>query len=217
MITVTKFWQLYNRRIWQAFTTHLAYVGMAVGLALVLALILGVLLSRAPRWARLILPLLSVFQTIPGVVFIGLLFLLTGMRPVTVTTALAVYAIFPILKNTYVGIIEVEDSIKEAARGCGMSAWQVLYKIELPLALPAIISGLRMSTVYTVSWAVLAAMIGLGGLGDLIYAGVSSNNNKLILAGAVPAALLALLLNLVIDLLRRVMVPAGLRRDENES
>ncbi len=211
---VSDFFSLYSERIWQSFITHLAFVGMSVGLALLVALVLGVLLSRVPRWAGLVLPLLAVFQTIPGVVFVGLLFLVTGMKPITVTIALAVYAVFPILKNTFVGILEVDKACKEAARGSGMSAWQVLCKIELPLALPAIISGLRMSTVYTVSWAVLAAMIGLGGLGDLIYAGVSSNNNKLILAGAVPAALLALLLSLAIDLLHNLLVPKALRSAE---
>jgi osmoprotectant transport system permease protein len=127
--------------------------------------------------------------------------------------ALTMYAIFPILKNTFVGLTGVAESYKEAARGCGMAPLQVLTRVEIPLALPSIINGVRISTIYTVSWAVLAAMIGLGGLGEMIYAGVSSNNNVLILAGAVPAAAMALLFSLLIDVLRRLLIPKQVRRD----
>ena len=116
------------------------------------------------------------------------------------------------LKNTYAGLVSVDPQYLEAARGCGMSPWQSLLRVELPLALPTIIGGLRMSTVYTVSWAVLASMIGLGGLGTFIYQGVQSSNNALILLGAVPAALLAFLLGGLIDLLQKHVVPKGLRK-----
>jgi osmoprotectant transport system permease protein len=135
------------------------------------------------------------------------------MRPVTVITALSIYAVFPILKNTYVGLVEIPAQYVEAAKGCGMSPGQILVRVELPLALPSIISGLRMSTIYTVSWAVLTAMIGLGGLGELIYAGVSSNNNSLILGGAIPAALMAIMFSQAIDLMRKLLIPKQIRRD----
>lgn len=210
---MTRFLELYGQRILHASVTHLGYVAVSVSAAFVVALVLGVLLSRFPRWAGVALPVISVFQTVPGIVFIGLLFLVLGMVPLTVLVALGIYAVFPILKNTYTGILEVEDRYKEAAKGCGMSPLQALVRVELPLALPAIISGLRMATVYTVSWAVLASMIGLGGLGDLIYAGVSSNNNTLILAGALPAAAMAMILSAAIDLLRKALIPKVLRRD----
>ena len=108
--------------------------------------------------------------------------------------------------------MSVDPQYLEAARGCGMSPWQSLLRVELPLALPTIIGGLRMSTVYTVSWAVLASMIGLGGLGDFIYAGLSSNDNALILLGAIPAALLAFALGTLVDLLQHRTVPKGLRK-----
>lgn len=210
---MSKFISLYGQRLLTAIGTHFVYVIVSVSIAFVIALLLGILLSRAPGWATVIIPVLSVFQTIPGIVFIGLLFLVLGMVPSTVIISLSIYAIFPILKNTYVGIIEVPDQYKEAARGCGMSAFQILVKVEIPMALPSIISGLRMSTVYTVSWAVLSAMIGLGGLGEFIYAGVSSNNNTLIIAGAIPAAIMAVGLSKLIDLLRNVLIPKQIRRD----
>ena len=141
------------------------------------------------------------------------LFLWLGMVPATVIAALSVYAMFPVLKNTYTGILGVEPKFLEAAKGCGMSSLQTLLKVELPLAMPTIIAGLRMAAVYTVSWAVLAAMIGLGGLGDFVYQGTASNNNTLILLGAIPAAILAVVIGALIDLLQKKVTSRGLRKE----
>ena len=200
------------RDILQAVAVHLGYTVVSVAVGFVLGVALGIVLSRFPRAARFVLPALSVLNTVPGIVFIGLLFLWLGMRPITVLAALSIYAAFPVLKNTVAGLAAVEPQYKEAARGCGMDQFQRLRLVELPLAMPTIIGGLRMSMVYTVSWAVLAAMIGLGGLGTFIYQGVQSSNNALILLGAVPAALLAFLLGGLIDLLQKHVVPKGLRK-----
>ena len=199
------------REILQAVAVHLGYTVVSVSVGFVLGVALGIVLSRFPRAARFILPALSVLNTVPGIVFIGLLFLWLGMRPITVLAALSIYAAFPVLKNTVAGLAAVEPQYKEAARGCGMDQFQRLRLVELPLAMPTIIGGLRMSTVYTVSWAVLAAMIGQGGLGDFIYKGVSSNNHVLILQGAIPAALLAFLLGSLVDALQKRVVPRGMR------
>lgn len=166
-----------------------------------------------PRWSGIVLPILSVFQTIPGLVFIGVLFIWWGMVPATVIVALTVYAMFPVLKNTYTGILAVESRYVEAAKGCGMSPLQTLLQVELPLAMPSIVAGLRMAAIYTVSWAVLASMIGLGGLGDFVYQGTNSNNNTLILLGAIPAALLAILLGWLVDLLQKKVTPRGMRKE----
>lgn len=192
---------------------HLFFTLASVAIGFVLGVVLGVLLSRRPRLSGVVLPILSIFNTIPGIVFIGLLFLAWGTHAATVLAALGIYATFPVLKNTYAGLVSVDPQYLEAARGCGMSPWQSLLQVELPLALPTIIGGLRMSTVYTVSWAVLASMIGLGGLGDFVYRGTSSNNNTLILLGAIPAAILAVLFGLVIDLLQKRVTPRGLRKE----
>ena len=197
--------------ILRAVAVHLGYTVVSVSVGFVLGVALGIVLSRFPRAARFILPALSVLNTVPGIVFIGLLFLWLGMRPVTVLAALSIYAAFPVLKNTVAGLAAVEPQYKEAARGCGMDQLQRLRLVELPLAMPTIIGGLRLSTVYTVSWAVLAAMIGQGGLGDFIYKGVSSNNPVLILQGAIPAALLAFLLGSLVDALQKRVVPRGMR------
>lgn len=197
--------------ILRAVAVHLGYTVVSVSVGFVLGVALGIVLSRFPRAARFILSALSVLNTVPGIVFIGLLFLWLGMRPVTVLAALSIYAAFPVLKNTVAGLAAVEPQYKEAARGCGMDQLQRLRLVELPLAMPTIIGGLRLSTVYTVSWAVLAAMIGQGGLGDFIYKGVSSNNHVLILQGAIPAALLAFLLGSLVDALQKRVVPRGMR------
>ncbi|WZL77822.1 ABC transporter permease [Eubacteriales bacterium mix99] len=207
------FFRLYGTKLWNAIGIHLVYVLVSVSIGFIIALALGILLSRLPRISRYVLPIISVVQTIPGIVFIGILFLYTGMVPATVFIALTIYAIFPVLKNTYTGLIGVSQEYKEAAKGCGMSSLQSLFWVELPLVLPEIIGGLRMSTVYTVSWVVLASMIGLGGLGDFVYIGVSTNNNTLIIAGAIPAAILAVGLGRIIDWIQKKVIPKGLRRE----
>lgn len=210
--SLSTFFDIYGDMFVSSIQKHLFYVLVSVSIGFVLGLFFGILLSRAPQLSAITLPLISVFQTIPGIVFIGILFLYTGMEPITVLIALSIYAMFPVLKNTFTGLLGVDAQYKEAAQGCGMSPAQQLLRVELPLAMPTIIGGLRMSMVYTVSWAVLAAMIGLGGLGTFIYQGVQSSNNALILLGAVPAALLAFLLGGLIDLLQKHVVPKGLRK-----
>ena len=196
---------------------HTGYTLVCVAVGFVVGVSLGIGLSRLPRLSRYLLPLLSILNTVPGIVFIGVLFIWIGMRPATVIIALSIYAMFPVLKNTVTGLNGVDEQYKEAARGCGMNQVQSLLQVELPLAMPTIIGGLRLSTVYTVSWAVLAAMIGQHGLGDFVYRGVSSNNNELILQGAIPAAILALVLGGLVDLLQRHVVPRGLRNVGGES
>ena len=190
---------------------HLFFTLVPVAIGFLLGVLIGILLSRKPKLSGIVLPILSVFNTIPGIVFIGLLVLVWGAQSATVLVALGVYATFPVLKNTYAGLVSVDPQYIEAAKGCGMSAIQSLTQVELPLAMPTIIGGLRMSTVYTVSWAVLASMIG-GGLGDFIYAGLSSDNSELILMGAIPAALLAFVLGSLVDAHQRKVVPKGTRR-----
>lgn len=209
-----EFLEKYGDKLVTAIITHLQFVFVSVGIGFVVALVLGILLSRAPKLSNIVIPIIGIFQTIPGLVFIGVLFIYLGMVPITVIIALSVYALFPILKNTYTGIVSVDKSLKEAARGCGMTNMQILYKVELPLAMSSIFSGLRMATIYTVSWAVLAAMIGLGGLGEFVYRGIETNNQTLILGGALPSAILAMTLGYLIDFIQRKVTPRGLKRGE---
>ena len=210
---MTALFQTYGAMLAKAIGIHTVYVLVSVAFGFCLGLLLGILLSRVPKWSGIILPVLSIFQTIPGLVFIGVLFILWGNTASTVIVALSVYAMFPVLKNTYTGVLGVESKYIEAAKGCGMSPLQTLLRVELPLAMPTIIAGLRMAAIYTVSWTVLDAMIGRGGLGTFVYQGVASNNNTLILLGAIPAAILAILFGAAIDRLQRKVTPRGLRKE----
>ena len=135
----------YGALLLKAIGTHIVYSAISVAIGFVLGLALGILLSRVPRLSGALFPVISIFQTIPGLVFIGLLFLWLGMVPAAVIAALSVYAMFPVLKNTYTGLLGVEKKYIEAAKGCGMSPAQSLFKVELPLALPSIMAGLRMA------------------------------------------------------------------------
>lgn len=213
MAQLSSFLDRYGDMLINAIIVHIKFVAVSVFFGFVIAFILGIILSRFPKIAKGIIPILSIFQTIPGLVFIGVLFLYLGIRDLTIYIALTIYAIFPILKNTFVGLVNVDPTLKEAASGCGMSKFQVLYKVEIPLAMSSIISGLRMSTIYTVSWAVLAAMIGLGGLGEFVYRGIETNNPELTLGGAIPAAILALILGYGIDFIQDKITPRGLKKE----
>ena len=205
METLRTLFRDYGAELVTAIGQHTVYVLVSVAIGFIVGLLAGILLSRIPRR-------LSGF-IIPGLVFIGVLFIWWGNIYPTVIVALSVYAMFPVLKNTYTGILGVEGKYIEAAKGCGMSSLQALVKVELPLAMPTIVAGLRMAAIYTVSWAVLASMIGLGGLGNFVYRGTSSNNNTLILLGAIPAAILAILFGAVIDLLQKKVTPRGLQKE----
>lgn len=175
---------------------HLLLVGLSTGIASAVGIPTGILLSRVPRARGPVLGMANVFQAIPSLALLGFLLSLPlvggiGARPAIV--ALVVYALMPIIKNTYTGIMGVDSSIRDAARGIGMTDGQILRMVEIPLAMPVILTGVRIATVIGVGVATIAAAIGAGGLGEYIFRGVAMVNHNVILAGAVPAALLALL------------------------
>ena len=191
---------------------HIQLVGISILISMIISIPLGIFLSRHRKVAGTVLAIAGTIQTIPGLVMLGfaLIFFGIGMRPALIV--LTLYAILPILRNTYTGITEVDKSFIEAARGIGMTSLQTLFKVELPIALPIIISGVRLSTVYIVSWATLAGLIGAGGLGDLIWTGLATYNTNYILSGAIPSAILAFLFSGLNSLLQRALVPRGLRK-----
>ena len=175
---------------------HLLLVGLSTAIAAGVGIPTGILLSRVPRARTPVLGAANVFQAIPSLALLGFLLSLPlvggiGARPAIV--ALVVYALMPIIKNTYTGIMGVDSSVRDAARGIGMTDLQILRMVELPLAMPVILTGVRIATVIGVGVATIAAAIGAGGLGEYIFRGVAMVNHNVILAGAVPAALLALL------------------------
>jgi len=190
---------------------HIVLVGISVFVGIVISVPLGIFLSRYRKLANPVLAATGTIQTIPGLVMLGFALILFGIGMVPALVVLSLYALLPILRNTYTGITGVDKSLIEAARGIGMTNTQTLFRVELPLAMSSIISGIRISTVYIVSWATLAGLIGAGGLGDLIWTGLSTYNSNYILAGAIPSAILAIVLSGLIEILQRFFTPRGLR------
>ncbi len=174
---------------------HLYLVAVSTAVAILIGVPLGVLLTRRPAWRGPVLGIANVFQTIPSLALFGFLIPLPfigGIGARTALVALVVYALLPIVRNTYAGIAGVDPAIRDAGRGMGMTDWQLLVLVELPLGLGVILAGVRVATVVAVGTATIAAAIGAGGLGVYIFRGVATVNDTLILAGALPAALIAL-------------------------
>jgi len=189
---------------------QLSYLSVLIGM--LIAVPVGVALTRKKRLGKNVLAAMGVLQTIPSMVMFGILLPLTGIGKPTAMIVLAVYSILPILRNTYTGITEVPETCIEAATGMGMNGMQRLFRIELPIALPVIVTGIRLSSVYIISWATVAAIIGGGGLGDIIYTGLSTYNHTLLLLGVIPSCLLAILTSFIIGWIAKLVTPAGIKR-----
>ena len=191
---------------------HLWLSGAAMLFATAIAVPAGIWLTRSPRWAKPVIGIANILQTIPSLAMFGFLLPLPwlGERAARIAiVALTAYALLPILRNTYAGIRGIDASIIEVARALGLTNSQRLFKVELPLATPFILAGLRTATVTCIGIATIAAAVGAGGLGELIFRGVASVDNRLVLAGAIPAALLALAADAALGWLEhRFTVPA---------
>lgn len=198
--------------ILQALSQHMTLVIVSVLIGAVIAVPLGIYLSRHKKVAIFVMAFTGIAQTIPGLVMLGISMIFLGIGRLPAIVVLSIYSVLPVLRNTYTGITEVDVGCKEAARGIGMNKRQMLYKIELPLAMPAIVGGLRLSTIYIISWATLAGLIGAGGLGDLIWTGLSTYSINYIYSGAIPAAVLALLAGALIGIIQKIITPKGMRK-----
>ncbi|NIK79153.1 osmoprotectant transport system permease protein [Paenibacillus castaneae] len=213
------FWDVIKNRqedIIQATLEHIQISFIALIIAIVISIPTGLILTRFPRLASPIIGVASLFQTIPSLALLGFMIPLVGIGMVPAIVALTVYALLPIMRNTYTGIMNVEKSIKEAGVGMGMTSWQVMTKIELPLALNVIMAGIRTATVMIIGVATLASLVGAGGLGDLIFRGISTVNTELILAGTIPAALLALLFDFILERMEKAVTPKGVKKRGKE-
>jgi len=189
---------------------HLWLVGISTVLAVLVGIPLGILITRKPSLSKPVLGTANVIQTIPSLALFG--FLLPapwiGERSDRLAIlALTLYALLPLIRNTYTGIMGVDRSVLEAGRGMGMTDRQLLWQVELPLSLSVIIAGIRVATVISVGMATIAAAIGAGGLGEFIFRGLAMVNNQVILAGAIPAALLAIFADFGLGLLEKRLQP----------
>ena len=185
---------------------HVGLVAISTLVAVLIGLPLGVLVARRPAWQKPILGMTNVVQTVPSLALFGLLIPVLGIGAWTAIAALVLYALLPIVRNTYAGITGVDPAVREAGRGMGMTDGELLRLVELPLAAGVILAGVRVAVVVSVGVATIAAAIGAGGLGVYIFRGVATVDDTLILAGALPAALLALLADGLLALAERRLV-----------
>jgi len=195
-------------RLFEQLIQHASLTFLSVVLAAMIAIPLGIFISQFKKWSGPILGFSGILQTIPSLALLGILIPIMGIGYAPALFSLFLYAIMPILRNTYTGINGIDEQLREAARAMGMSRTQSLIKVEIPLAMPVIIAGLRTATVINVGVATLAAYIGAGGLGEFIFGGISLNNPTMMLAGAIPAAVLALVLDAVFSLIQHLSASA---------
>ena len=195
----------------EATSVHIQLVFFSMLIAIVLGIGLGILITRVPKLSTVVLGGAGIMQTIPSLALLGFMIPIFGIGVNTAIAALFLYSLLPIIRNTYTGIKDVNKATVEAAKGMGMTSLQVLLKVELPLAIPMIMAGVRTAAVINVGTATLAAFIGAGGLGDFIFLGITRGIDGLILLGAIPAALLAIILEIFFTYLERWTTPEGLK------
>ncbi|MBM4235870.1 MAG: ABC transporter permease [Firmicutes bacterium] len=189
---------------------HVFLAFTAVALACLVGIPIGLLINRNKQLANFVMNGANILQTVPSLAMFALLIPLVGIRDKNAILALFLYGLLPIIKNTYTGIRNVDPAITEAAKGMGMSSFQMLYKVQTPLAVPVIMAGVRIATVTGIGVATIATLIGSGGLGALIYQGISVMNYPMMISGALAAALLALLTDYILGLLERLMTSKGI-------
>jgi osmoprotectant transport system permease protein len=205
-MNVVGFFSQHAGEILQATLEHVWLVAATMLLAVAIGVPLGILVARRPWLSKPILGSANVAETIPSLALLGFLLPVPwlGDRADRVAiTALTLYALLPIIRNTAAGITGVDPAVREAARGMGMTPRQILFQVELPLSLSTVLAGIRVATVLTIGVATIAAAVGAGGLGEFIFRGLALVNNQLILAGAIPAAALALLADFFLSVLER--------------
>ncbi|AHD04600.1 ABC transporter permease [Paenibacillus larvae] len=184
---------------------HILMVFIGIFSALVVGIPLGMLAARRKRLAPVIMTIGNILQVFPSLAMLVLLMIVFGLGFKTVVIGLFLYSLMPIIRNTYVGLKQVDPSITEAGRGVGMSSTQLLFKVQLPLSLPFIMTGIRVAAVIAIGVATIAPLVGGGGLGREIYSGINMDNAARLYAGAVPAALLALIADLLFGRLEKKM------------
>ncbi|MFI7835427.1 ABC transporter permease [Pseudomonas asiatica] len=205
-------WAQVLQLTWQ----HIMLVGVAVGLAIIVGVPLGILMTRFPAVAGPLQASATVLLTIPSIALFGLLLPFyskfgQGLGPLPAITAVFLYSLLPIMRNTYLALTNVEPGIREAARGIGMTFGQRLRMVELPIAVPVILAGVRTAVVMNIGVMTIAATIGAGGLGVLILTSISRSDMSMLLVGAVLVSLLAIIADLLLQILQRALTPEGLR------
>jgi osmoprotectant transport system permease protein len=210
-MSLINFFLRHQGEIAEATLEHIWLVGAAMLLAIAIGVPLGVIVTRKPWLSKPILGSANIAETIPSLALFGFLLpvpWLGDRADRLAITALTLYALLPIIRNTAAGIAGVDPAVREAARGMGMTQRQILFQVELPLSLSTVLAGVRVATVLTIGIATIAAAVGAGGLGEFIFRGLAMVNDQLILAGAIPAAILALGADFILSVFERRLRPA---------
>ena len=181
--------------------------GISILLGIIVAVPLGILLTRFPKTAKYVMSFTSMLQTIPSLALLALMIPIFGIGKLPSIVALFIYSLLPILRNTYIGMSKVNRNLIDAAKGMGMTTMQSIIHVEVPMAMPIIMSGIRLSTIYVISWSTLASYIGAGGLGDFIFNGLNLYDPSLIIGGTFPVTLLAILADYLLGKLEKRITP----------
>ncbi len=193
-------------KTWQQI--YISAISLALGI--IVAVPLSVILMKFPRTAKVVIALASMLQTIPALALLAMMIPFFGVGRVPAIVALFLYSLMPILRNTYVGLMDVNADTVDSARGLGMTEMQLILKVDIPLAMPVIMAGIRLSAIYVIAWATLASYIGAGGLGDFIFNGLSLYQPDLIFGGTIPVIILALLTDYLLGKLEKKITPKGI-------
>ncbi|MCT1798667.1 ABC transporter permease [Aerococcus viridans] len=201
------------RLLWE----HIYVSLISLGLGVIVAVPLGILLSQVPKVANVVISIVSVLQTIPTLALLALMIPFLGVGKVPAIVALFIYSLLPILRNTYLGMSNVNPDLLDAAKGMGLKRMQIIRQVQLPLAVPVIMAGIRLSTVYVIAWTTLASYIGGGGLGDMIFNGLNLFRPDLILGGTIPVTILAVIVDLVMARIEDWVTPTTSSKKGDES
>ena len=205
------FLQEYGRQLLSKAVEHFYISMFALLLAIVVAVPLGILLSKTQRTANVVLTVAGVLQTIPTLAVLAIMIPIFGVGKTPAIVALFIYVLLPILNNTVLGVKNIDKNVIQAGQSMGMTKFQLMKDVEMPLALPLIISGIRLSSVYVISWATLASYVGAGGLGDLVFNGLNLYQPPMIISAAIVVTLLALVIDFILSLVEKWVVPKGLK------
>lgn len=213
---MAEFFQQHGAEILSKSLEYLYISAIALVIGIAVAVPLGVLLTRFPKVATIVIGLTSALQTVPSLALLALMIPLFGVGKLPAIIALFIYSLLPILRNTYIGMKNVDWNYRDVAKGMGMTNIQSIFSVELPIAMPTIMAGIRLAAVYVIAWATLASYIGAGGLGDLIFSGLNNYQPDLIFAGTIPVTILALLADFLLGLLENRLTPIALREENDE-
>ena len=205
------FLQEYGSQLLSKAVEHFYISMFALLLAIVVAVPLGILLSKTQRTANVVLTVAGVLQTIPTLAVLAIMIPIFGVGKTPAIVALFIYVLLPILNNTVLGVKNIDKNVIQAGQSMGMTKFQLMKDEEMPLALPLIISGIRLSSVYVISWATLASYVGAGGLGDLVFNGLNLYQPPMIISAAIVVTLLALVIDFILSLVEKWVVPKGLK------